>query len=324
MAYYLMVEIKGKGRSIYEAIDISDSPCFTRFSIHKGNMYELQELDYFTMMFNNRKELLTHLVKNGFIDMKTSRKPISIRRKSNDDFIRVPYDFLYQDSLEYIVEPKRVIQEIENKLYQEDYEYLADLANCYVKDRLCGSTAFEVRNYASSGVKNRNSYSIRYLYDRDENRDMLVTRLIKLIIYKHIQCRNGNILYQKDKTGKLVIDYRRLHDLVACMIHLEKNKKKKVNSDLLESQNTSEYSECEYDESIFDIVKNENNMEASIQDDTGLITYEVQKIPNVEETNKEIDVIKKSVHNTEQDCEYTVKKRTLKKDNYIDGQLSMF
>ena len=85
-----------------------------------------------------------------------------------------------------------------------------------------------------------------------------------------------------------------------------------------------EYSECEYDKSIFDIVKNENNMEASIQDDTGLITYEVQKTPNVEETNKEIDVMKESVHNTEQDCEYTVKKRTLKKDNYIDGQYSLF
>lgn len=305
MAYYLMVENKGRGRSTFEPIDISKSPCFYRFSVHTGSMCELQEIDYFTMTFNNKKELLTHLVKNRIIESKLARKKMSIRRKSSGQFERVSYDFLYQDSLEYVMEPRLLINMIEDKLYQEDFNFLADLANHYANKNFCSTTACEVRQYASDSILN--NFSKKYLYQEDENHDILVTRLVKLIIYKNYQDRFGRTVYQKDKSGKLEVDYRRLHDLLAWISQKENEiKKKLVRSGATENQNPVSCVESQYEENIFDLVERVG-----------------EEVSGVAPIGLEQEIVEQPEDMDTPDG-YRVMRRSLKKENFMDGQYSLF
>jgi len=289
MAYYFMVEKRDRtNKRNYVAIDVSKSPCFSRLSNLKENRFKLQELDYFTMMFNNEEELRRHLFKEGLINMEDSRRPLSIRNKINGEYEKVRYDFLYQKDLEYIVDPNKLIKRIEDKLYEEDFTFLADLANNYVNHRYCGWTAFDVRLHASDSI--RNNYSKCYLYREDENRDNLIKRMIKLIIYKSYRGRKGFIFYKTDESGKPIVNYLELHKLLAFINNYERKERQKISED--ENSKTNNFEGLEYEQTIFDIASNEEQKSEYTED---IITSKNE-----------------------------VKKRILSKDSQIDGQYSLF
>ena len=54
MAYYLTIE---KKKGYYVPLEITKSKYFSRLSNLKGNGSTLQEIDMFTMMFDNEKQL---------------------------------------------------------------------------------------------------------------------------------------------------------------------------------------------------------------------------------------------------------------------------
>ena len=248
MAYYFMIENRKKNeKSNFEAIDISKSPAFLRFSNFNGNKYSLEDIDAFTIHFENEKELITHLFKGGIISMQDTRKPMSIRQKKHNEYRKVPYGFLYQKDIEYFMEPKKLISKIMDKLYTGDYEFLQALGDRYENSKICGVTASEVKLYATDAKVNQ--YSEKYLYAEDENRDTLVARLVKLIIYDHYA--GNKIVYKKDKDGKYIVKSKGLHDLILFVNNYES--KEKTNEKVSSKSEETTPSELTYYESLFEI-----------------------------------------------------------------------
>ena len=289
MAYYLMTQKKSK----YEAIDITKSQLFQRFSKYKEIRLSLQEIDWFTMMFNNEEELKEHLLNEGIIDLETINSPLSIRMKKKSEYKKVPYELLYQKDLEYIMEPKLLIQRIENKLIEEDFKFLQHLGNHYFNSRYCGFTAFDIRRFASDSIQN--NLAKAYFYRQDENGDSLLVRMIKLIIYESYQDEKGYVIYKKDQYGNFIIKYRELHVLLAYLNHYEDKENKTVREDKtgIKPKTNVDNTPVTYSETIFDIADRTVN---SANDDL---------------TKKELKIV-------------DPKKRTLKKHSQIEGQFTLF
>lgn len=211
MAYYFMVEEK-KGK--YSPLDITKSACFTRESRLKGIGCEIKEIDLFTSSFNHEKELREHLILNGILTPENVSKNLSIRIKKGDKYKKVMYDFLYQKDIQYLVDPRLLINRINNKLADQDYRFVYEFASHFSSDYRCSSTAIEVLRYTSDSIRIGNTY--KHFYDRDENNDMALTRLIKLIIYDNYQRNDGKIIY----TGK--VNNLNLHRVIAFVNNYDK------------------------------------------------------------------------------------------------------
>ena len=204
MAYYLMVE---KKRGEYMPLDITKSKCFTRLSNLKSNKANLNEIDLFTMMFNDNMELRKSLINEGILDANDSNRELSIRRIEKGKYIKVPYGFLYQSDIEYVMDPKRLIRRINDKLLNNDFRYIERFANNYLDYHECSSTSGEVKMAALDSAR-INGIS-KYFNMVDQNNDKLLIRMLKLLIYEHYQLPSGKVIY-KDK-----IIYRNLHSLIA-------------------------------------------------------------------------------------------------------------
>ena len=208
MAYYLTIE-KKKGE--FTPINVTKSKYFSRLSKFKGNGASLQELDIYTMMFNNEIELRQSLLTENLIETSQYSKPLSIRNFKNGKYHKVMYDFFYQKDMEYIMNPQLLIDRINQKLYDGDYRFIEKYANAFLKFHDCLSTAPEVREYAvSSG---RYNYPSKYFSELDENKDNPLVRLTKLLIYEYTQWPNGRVEYTKK------IKYRNLHAILAFTNH---------------------------------------------------------------------------------------------------------
>ena len=225
MAYYLTVETK---RGEYLPINISNSKCFqdTIRRFKKTCAYTLEEIDRFTMMFNDEIELRERLFEEGILSLKYFDKPLSIRYSLKDEYIKVPNDFLYQDDLEYIYEPARLVKHILKRYYDNDFQLIKRIVNKFSEYRRCQSTIPEVRQFIEISIREGKRCS--FLDEIDENGDNLIVRLIKLIILEsYDDYKNGKVIY-KDK-----LNYRNLHDLIALIKNYDKKKEDidKVDSD---------------------------------------------------------------------------------------------
>lgn len=204
MAYYLTVE---KKRGEYMPLDITNSKYFTRISNLKGNKANLNEIDLFTMMFNDNMELRKSLIDEGILSIGDSNKELSIRRIEKGKYIKVPYGNLYQRDIEYVMDPKKLIRRINDKLLNKDFRYVERLANNYLDYRECSSTSGEVKMAANDSVR-INGIS-NYFNMVDQNNDKLLIRMLKLLIYEHHELPSGKVIYS-DK-----VIYRNLHSLIA-------------------------------------------------------------------------------------------------------------
>lgn len=212
MAYYFMVENK---KGSWEKLDIPKSKYFQKSSRYKQyGACSLQEVDYFTMMFNDEEELRISLLEEGILNLDNAHKPLSIRLPRNNTFKKVMYDFLYQKDLIYIADPIRVINKINEYNYQNNFHFLEKFATNYQEYHECNSSASELK-MASIYSKKTNTRS-KYLNNIDREGHNLPERVAYLLIYEHKELTTGDIVYFPK------IKYANLHSLVAFINNYEK------------------------------------------------------------------------------------------------------
>lgn len=212
MAYYFMVESK---RGTYLPLDIKKSIYFQliKTKYQKPNAYTLNEIDSFTMMFNNELELRKTLIAEGLLPIELCNKPLSTRYLIKGEYEKVRHDFLYQKDLEYMANPTKVTEYIMNKYYQNDFVFIQKLANNFMKYHECSSTAPEVLQAATISIREGKRH---HLFEEvDKNGDLLLARLTKLLILKYHENYDGVINYQNE------VNYRNLHAVVAFISNYE-------------------------------------------------------------------------------------------------------
>lgn len=213
MAYYLMVE---KKKGIYQELNIGNSKCFQieKRAFKKPCAYSLKEIDIFTMMFDDEKEMKERMVLDGVLEYGDLDKKLSIRCLNNGKYSKVPYGFMFQDDIEYLMEPDRLINLISKRCYEGDYALIKKIVNYFSDFRRCKSTAPEVNDAINTSI--RDGVRCSYLDMVDENGDKLLDRLIKLIIFDSCDdYMTGRVIY----TGG--VNYRNLHILIALIDHYD-------------------------------------------------------------------------------------------------------
>lgn len=218
MAYYFTVS-KKKGE--YTPLNITKSKYFTKLSRYKGLGLSLQEIDMFTMMFDDEAELRNALYNEDILDIKYIGNPLSARILRNGTYHKVMYDFLYQKDIEYIANPKKVLDRILHKFIDKDYRFMKQFAKNYVEFHDCATTAAEVAMYANNSITYGNMD--KHLLDRDENGDLPLLRIAKLLIYEYYQLPSGKTIYKDE------IKYRNLHSIVAFINNYDKKYNLEVN-----------------------------------------------------------------------------------------------
>ena len=211
MAYYFTVS-KKKGE--YTPLDITKSKYFVRLSKFKGLGLSLQELDMFTMMFNDEVELRNALYEEHILDNQSYNQPLSSRLLRNGKYYKVMYDFLYQKDIEYIGNPQKIIERILDKFREQDYRFVKQFAQFYNSYRDCSSTSAEVLLYADNSIRFGNMD--KHLLDYDENGDIPLVRMARLLIYEYYQAPNGKTFYKSE------IKYRNLHSIIAFINNYDK------------------------------------------------------------------------------------------------------
>ena len=220
MAYYFTVS-KKKGE--YTPLDITKSKYFTKLSRFKGLGLSLQEIDMYTMMFNDEEELRNSLYNEHILDGKYFNSPLSARILRNGKYHKVMYDFLYQKDIEYIGDPRKIINKILNKFIDKDYRFMKQFAKNYVEFHDCAATASEVMMYADNSIIYGNMD--KHLLDRDENGDLPLIRMAKLLIYEYYQMPSGKTIYKEE------IKYRNLHSVIAFINNYDKKYNLEVNEE---------------------------------------------------------------------------------------------
>lgn len=231
MAYYFMVESK-KGKQV--PIEISNSKYFQDEirKYKKTFAYSLQEIDRFTTMFDNETELRERLFEEGTLPFHLIDKQLSIRCLNKNEYSKVPYDFLYQNDIEYIMEPERLIEKIMRSFYEGDLLLIKKITSRFSEEHRCKTTAAEVRQITETSIReNRLS---RHFDELDENNDKLLPRLLKLIILESFDNKQGKVVY------KDTVNYRNLHILIALVNYHEKKKNKQEETTIENIQTTSE------------------------------------------------------------------------------------
>lgn len=235
MAYYFMVESK-KGK--HTPIDITKSKYFTKKTkFTKEGACSLEEIDMFTTSFKNEIELKIKLASEGILPKEFIDKPITARILNKEKYSKVTYDLLYQKDIEYILEPKRIIQVILEKYYQKDYLFMQRFGEHFQRFYKCESSAPELRQYAQMSIIKGSNY--RCLDELDKEGNLPIVRLAKLIIYESYQHRDGSITYL-DK-----VKYSNLHHLIAFI----NNYNKKIEQNYFNQKNIIE---TENDQITFD------------------------------------------------------------------------
>lgn len=212
MAYYFMLENK---KGSWEKLNIPNSKYFRKSSRYKQyGACSLEEIDYFTMMFDDEEELRMSLLKEGILTPDNINKPLSIRLPRRDTFKKVMYDFLYQKDLIYIADPKRIIDKINDFNHQNNFHFLEKFATNYQDFHECNSSASELK-MASIYSKKNNTRS-KYLNTLDNEGHTLPERVAYLLLYEHRELSSCDIIYYPK------IKYANLHSLVAFINHYEK------------------------------------------------------------------------------------------------------
>ena len=206
MAYYFVVESK---RGQYIPLEIKKSIYFQTIKqkYKKSFAYSLDEIDSFTMMFNNEQELRDSLIKEEILSLELSTKPLSTRFLNKGQYEKVRHDFLYQKDIEYIADPSKVVELVMKKYYQNDFIFLQKFASNFSNYHECSSTAPEVLHSSATSIREGKRHYL--LESNDKNGDLLVARLVKLLILKYNENPDGKINYQNE------VNYRNLHSVIA-------------------------------------------------------------------------------------------------------------
>ena len=213
MAYYFMSEVsKGK----YRELNISNSKYFQDINrrYNKPCAYTLEEIDKFTMMFDAEIELREILVEEGILPPELFERPLSIRYVEKNQYTKVPYDFLYQNDIEYIMDPSRLIKKIMRRFYSRDFLLIKKIVARFDGDYYCKSTLPEVRQHLEASI--RDGQINKHFYDVDENNNQLLPRLLKLLILESYSTKDGKVIYRNK------VRYRNLHILVALINYYDK------------------------------------------------------------------------------------------------------
>ena len=204
MAYYFMVE-KKKGQ--YESLGIDSLFDSQKRKYSKAGAFTLQELDAFTMQFDDEYELRKILFYKGVLPSEYIDKPLSIRWASKGEYTKVPYDFLYQKDMVLVLDPSKLVELIMKRYYSNDFFFIKKFAEHFNSYHDCSTTAPEVMMYADMAIKNH--VGSKYLEERDRNNNNMVERLIKLLLFEYYEYPSGYIDY------KIKIKYRNLHTMIA-------------------------------------------------------------------------------------------------------------
>ena len=238
MAYYLMIETK---KNKYQELPIEHSRVFTKLTNYrKSGACSLKEIDLYTTMFYNEEELRKSLYEEGILSPELINKPISIRSISKGDSKKLPYDFLYQKDLEYLINPNKLIDEINRRNLANDFHFIKNLADKFQNFYDCNATASELKHHANTSLNT--GIRSKYLDELDRQGDNLTVRFLKLLIFKYYQKPTGEIIYQDD------IKYLNLHHIIAYMNNYNKKYQEEHN---LDSSNVGNYSQI----SLFDLPK---------------------------------------------------------------------
>jgi hypothetical protein len=109
--------------------------------------------------------------------------------------------------IDYIADPTMVVEFIMKKYYENDFVFIKKFANNFSKYYECSSTAPEVLQASTSSI--RESKRNKLFETIDQNGDLLITRLVKLLILKHKENFDGTIAYSNE------VNYRNLHTVIA-------------------------------------------------------------------------------------------------------------
>lgn len=213
MAYYFMVEEK---RGKYEPIIIDNNKIYQiqKRQYIKPGAYGLKEIDMFTSLFENELTLRTFLLNERLLKPDQKDKPLSIRFYKEGLYNRVSYDFLYKKDQEYLKNPYSLYKYIMNIYYQEDYIFIKKLAEHFLHNYECAATATDVMWGAIHTIDHGRKHDL--LTRVDENNDLPIERLIKLIIYKTKTDYNRCTIYKNE------INYKNLHELIAFVNNYKK------------------------------------------------------------------------------------------------------
>lgn len=227
MAYYLNVDKgRSKGENRYEQLNIINCSCFPnpRVSGLIGIGVTEEEFDYFSMHFNDETELRNYLLNNGILKKEDADRTLTLRKKEKGKMLKVRHDFLYQKDIDYVFDPLKIVKRIDDKLWVEhDFRFIQKFANNYLNFRECSSTAPEVRNAISESIRNNDISNL--FAARDENGDELLTRMVKLLLFKHYQTVDGKVHYMLNYgDDTLAKEYRNVHSIIAFINNYERKK----------------------------------------------------------------------------------------------------
>ena len=288
MAYYLTVESK---RDEFIPLEINNSIYFqiVKRKYDKKCAYTLEEIDSFTMMFDNELELRHALICEGILPIELRDKKLSTRLLKKGKYEKIKYDFLYQKDLEYIANPLLVVEEIMKRYYQNNFIFLQKFASNFSNFYECSTTAPEVLQSAIiSAREGRRHYLLESV---DKNGDFLVARLVKLLILKHTESFDGRINYKSD------VNYRNLHSVIAFINNYDK---KIVEENVKETYPEKKEQKIELEQLTFCDCMIQSEIDNSKKVQTSQIIQETDSKP----------------------IQVKIKTRSRKKIEILDGQLS--
>ena len=205
MAYFLQLK---NDNGNYRTLDIEKCDLFQSKNITKtykrSGGYKIQELDRFTMLFDDEQDLKKYLFNAGILPESWLNGKIIIRFIKKD---RVKnYDLLFKEDLAYFYIPNSIVSLVLEKFELGDFKFLNDLARNFYWYRECSSTAAELVNLTELAINN--GIVDNGFREYDSNGDNVVSRLIKLLTYKYSQSSNGKITYQEE------FNWRTFHSLI--------------------------------------------------------------------------------------------------------------
>lgn len=212
MAYFLQVRDEfGNYRTLnIMKSDVFQSKLITKTYKRAGG-YKLNELDQFTMLFSDEKDLKHHLISCGILSVNFEKCPIVIRFINKNNIKN--YNLLYTDDLAYVYMPDDLIEIIEAKYREKNFKFLNDFARHFYWFRECSATASELLNLTKLAINN--GIIDNGFYELDSNGDNIVRRLTKLLIYKYKQVPGGQVLYLDEfnwRTLHILIDFINSYD----------------------------------------------------------------------------------------------------------------
>ena len=198
MAYYLTIANKGE----YKKLNLLLLEGFIKTSKFKGEALSLDELDDLTSKYQDEYEFKKKLYQAGIITIDEITKELSIRRKQNNNLIKVKYGLIYQKESKYL-----------DQLYlrsiliskQRDYTFLEKLSSYY-------------RNSYNNSINIANlSLIAKHHYDFENSK--ILSDFFQREIYKY-----------NPSTDECKLNYKSLHDLAMFCFTYEINSiRKEIN-----------------------------------------------------------------------------------------------